>query len=125
MCGDRAHTRCDAPLKVLTPGGREVWFEPPQQGGWCAPPTTPYDRATVDRMPSLEVSWRREALGEGAVALDNRAAIASALVTHNAGAGAGDGCSCSFGRRIAATPMLVLVLGVLIAFRRRLLRRPR
>jgi hypothetical protein len=122
MCGDRAHTSCDAPLKVLTPGGREVWYEPPQEGGWCAPPTTPYDRAALDRMPSLEVSWKREALGEGAVALDNRGAIANALASHNVAVDDGDGCSCSFGRRVAATPMLVLFLGLLLAFRRRLRR---
>jgi hypothetical protein len=119
MCGDEKFSRCDAPLKVVTPAGRNVWFNPPEAGGWCAPPTTPYDRSAVDALPSMEVAWRRDALGEGAIAFDNRAAIANALGMHNAGVD-DRGCACSLGGRNAATPILVVVAGFVLAFRRRL-----
>jgi hypothetical protein len=122
MCGQREHTRCDAPLKVVLPSGRPVWFEPPKAGGWCAPPSTPYDRAAVDATPSLEVGWKREALGEGRVAFDNRAAINAAVEMKNAELAAG-GCSCSLGGRVTAAPMVVLAAALAVAFRRRLRRR--
>jgi MYXO-CTERM domain-containing protein len=118
MCGDRDFTQCNAPLKVVTPGGRNVWFKAPADGGWCLPPTTPYDRAAVDATPSLEVAWKRAALGEGAMALDNRGIIANAIEMQNAGVDGG--CSCSLGGRAAATPILVLAAGLVLAFRRRL-----
>ena len=42
------------------------------------------DRSVVDKTPALEMGWKRDPAGEGAVRFDNRAAIAKVISQQNA-----------------------------------------
>ena len=96
VCGARAHTRCQAPIRIELPDGQKLWFNAPANGGWCGAAPAAYERATLDGTPALELAWQRDAVGEGRVRVDSRDKIAAALERHNASV---LGCSCALGGR--------------------------
>jgi hypothetical protein len=119
QCGARDFSSCDAPMRLALPGGKSVYYKAPADG-WCANPGGTFAGQTrLTAMPALELGWQREAIGEGALRFDNRAAIASALAAQEADI---RGCSCALGARSgdpAPAALLVLLGSVGLALRRR------
>jgi MYXO-CTERM domain-containing protein len=119
-CGTRAHNRCEAPLRIVLPDGRHLWFKAPA-AGWCGDPTTTtYERSAVDRMPALETAWQRDPIGEGVIRVDRRLQIGDGIEAQNASV---LGCSCAIGGRSGAAPVTAVLaacgLAGLVVRRRR------
>src|SRR6185503_20916998 len=116
MCGDEAYFSCSAPVRLQLEDGRDVWY---QAGGQCGGAG---DRGALDRMPSADVGFRREADGEGTVELDNRDDIKTALARHNRAVGDAidGGCGCALARGGRARTVLGgLALAALLVLRLR------
>jgi MYXO-CTERM domain-containing protein len=76
-CGDQQYTYCEAPVRLVLPDSRALWFRRTSACGG-------FDRGNVDQMPSLDVAWQREEEGEGDRVADNTTLIAAAITQHNA-----------------------------------------
>jgi hypothetical protein len=120
LCGDRAFTTCDAPVRIELPGGQKVMYRPTMPG------TCEQDRKAFDSLPALEQAWKREPVGEGAVRFDNRVAIKGAVGEHNKTVddfvAQHAGCSCMVGGRRGAATAVFAGVGLAraaIAMRRR------
>jgi MYXO-CTERM domain-containing protein len=141
MCGDRAFTRCTAPVRVDLPSGGELWLKPASHDNcrsWSGRAPA-YDRADVDQLPALERGWQREALGDGALKFDNDARIAAGLTRQKAqveryvaavgggalspdDASAEAGCACATpggGRGTRGALGVAALVGLALALRRR------
>jgi MYXO-CTERM domain-containing protein len=110
MCGPKAYTMCEAPIRVDMPEGGSVWYD--RTGATCGVNTTGFDA-----MPSLAVAYLRAEAGDGQTVVDNRARINQAVAAHNDAVSPG-GCSCNVAPG-ASGGTLVLLLGLAIARRRR------
>ncbi len=113
LCGDRAFTSCDAPVRIELPGGQKVLYKP------TAPGTCQQDRKALDSLPALEQAWKRESVGEGAVRFDNRVAIQGAVGENNKTVddfvAQHAGCSCMVGGRRSAATAVFAVVGLAMA----------
>jgi MYXO-CTERM domain-containing protein len=88
MCGNQSYTRCEAPVRLELADGQKVYYPPrPSNGGdYCYPGSLPFpvDQTAVNKAPALEVAYKRESAGEGAMRFDNRKAISDLLAANNA-----------------------------------------
>jgi hypothetical protein len=118
QCGDQEFSFCNAPVRLeLVDEKQDVWFR--SASGTCP---RVYDRTDIDTLPSSEMGWRRDPQGTGDVILDNRAAIATALTTHNGPviSSLSSGCGCSVRGRKRPVGLGLVVLGAaLLCVRRR------
>jgi hypothetical protein len=115
LCGNEDFSAFDAPVRLRLEDGRDVVYA---AGGM------PYDRRDIDALPSAEVGYVRDPETAGRTVVDNRAAIATALATHNADAlPRRDGCGCAVRGR-ARPASLALILVALALLRARRPRRP-
>ena len=122
LCGDEDYDVCHAPVRLHLESGDDVSFGVAAGApADCNPSQTPtYDRTTVDTLPSSDVGWLRDAVGEGHLVVDNRPAIAAGLAKHNASVQlAPGGCGCSVPGRGRPVVAVVVAVGLLIARRRR------
>jgi hypothetical protein len=109
LCGARAYSSCNAPMRVSLPDGKSLYFKAPEVG-WCGT-STPDDRGALDRMPALERGWKREATGEGALRFDNRSIIAAGVQAQES---AVIGCGCALGGRATISPWWLAALALLL-----------
>ena len=122
LCGDQDYDVCHAPVRLHLESGADVNFAvaagAPAQ---CDAQKTPtYDRTTVDTLPSSDVAWLRDPVGEGHVVLDNRAMITSGLTQHNASVQLSPGgCGCSVRGRARPVGAALALLALLIVRTRR------
>ncbi|HEY7376802.1 MAG TPA: DUF2330 domain-containing protein [Polyangia bacterium] len=82
MCGNMEYMSCNAPVRLELTDGRKAWLRAGSTATTCQAGTTSV--AALSSLPATEVAWAREETGEGTRVLDNTAAIACALATHNA-----------------------------------------
>jgi MYXO-CTERM domain-containing protein len=109
MCGTRAYTYCEAPIRLQLPEGGAVWYERTAACG--------FDVSGIDTMPSLAVAWQRAEAGEGQPVIDNRTAINKEITSRN-DAISPSGCACSVAPGSSAGAVVLLV-GLALARRRR------
>ena len=118
LCGAREYTSCDAPMRISLPDGKTLYLKAPAGGGWCGGSNPQPDRTAFDQMPSLERGWMREAVGDGALRFDNRAAIGDALAAQERAVLGSCGCALG-GRPRSPAPLLVLPVWLALLLRRR------
>jgi MYXO-CTERM domain-containing protein len=121
LCGDQDYDVCHAPVRLRLESGADVNFGVAAGAHeQCNPSQTPtYDRTTVDTLPSSDMGWLRDPVGEGHLVVDNRAAISAGINKHNASVQLSPGCGCSVGGRGRPVVAALMALGFLIARRRR------
>ena len=121
LCGNEDYDVCHAPVRLRLESGTDVNFGVAAGApASCNPGVTPtYDRTTVDTLPSSDVGWMRDSVGEGHLVVDNRAAITAGLETHNASVQLSPGCGCSVSGRARPVAATLLAVALLIARRRR------
>jgi MYXO-CTERM domain-containing protein len=121
LCGNEDYDVCHAPVRLHLESGTDVNFGVAAGApAPCNPSQAPtYDRTTVDSLPSSDVGWLRDPVGEGHLVVDNRAAISAGIDKHNASVQLSPGCGCSVGGRGRPVVAALVALGFLIARRRR------
>jgi MYXO-CTERM domain-containing protein len=130
LCGDQELDVCHAPVRLHLEDGRDVMYAVASGApATCNAQVTPtYDRADLETLPSADTGWIRDASEGGQLVLDQRPAIAAALLQHNASVsagaggvgGGGGGCGCSVrGRSHRLGIALALTALVAIGSRRR------
>jgi hypothetical protein len=122
LCGEQDYDVCHAPVRLHLADGTDVSFAVAAGApSACDRQMTPlYDRSGVDRLPSSDVGWLRDAVGEGHLVVDNRSAIAAGLTAQNASVRLSPGgCGCSVRGRARPVAAALVLLGILMARRRR------
>jgi hypothetical protein len=122
LCGDEDYDVCHAPVHLVLESGAAVNFAVAAGApAECDSSKTPtFDRTSVDTMPSADVGWLRDAVGEGHLVVDNRASIASGISQHNATVQTSPGgCGCSVRGRGRPLGAALALVALVIALRRR------
>jgi hypothetical protein len=122
LCGDQEYDVCHAPVRLHLADGTDVTYAVAAGApSACNPQMTPtYDRGTVDTLPSSDVGWARDTVGEGHMVIDNRAAIMAGVANHNATVRVSTGgCACSVRGRGRPVALVLVVAAVLIVRLRR------
>jgi MYXO-CTERM domain-containing protein len=122
LCGDQEYDVCHAPVRLHLEDGADVTFAVAAGApATCDSRKTPlYDRAGVDKLPSSDVGWLRDAEGPGHQVIDNRSAITAGVAQQNASVPVSTGgCACSARGRARPVVATLMLLGVLVARRRR------
>ena len=107
MCGAKAFTYCEAPIRLDLPDGGVVWYTRSN----CGADLTPFAS-----LPSLATATLQAEAGAGQTVMDNRAKINQAVNAHNESIQGGCGCSVAPG---ASGGVLVLLLALAFVRRRR------
>jgi MYXO-CTERM domain-containing protein len=108
MCGMRAFTYCEAPIRLDLPDGGVLWYTRTN----CGADLTPFSS-----LPSLASATLQAEAGAGQTVMDNRAKINQAVSAHNESI-QGGGCGCSVAPG-ASGGVLVLLLALAFVRRRR------
>jgi len=107
MCGARAFTYCNAPIRLELPDGGVLWYTRSN----CGADLTPFVS-----LPSLATATLQAEAGAGQTVMDNRTQISNAVNAHNESITGGCGCSIAPG---ASGGVLVLLLALALVRRRR------
>jgi MYXO-CTERM domain-containing protein len=122
LCGDQEYDVCHVPVRLRLEDGTDVMFAVAADApAACDAQKTPsYDRSGVDKLPSSDIGWLRDAEGEGHKVVDNRSAITAGLARQNASVPVSSGgCGCSVRGRARPVAAALALLVVLVARRRR------
>ena len=107
MCGMKAFTYCEAPIRLDLPDGGVVWYRRSN----CGADVTPFSG-----LPSLATATLQAEAGAGQTVMDNRAKIDQAVNANNESIQGGCGCSVAPG---ASGGVLVLLALAFVRRRRR------
>jgi MYXO-CTERM domain-containing protein len=81
MCGNRQFTACNAPRRLELSDGRFIWLNKGVAGTTCQYPVT--DLSDLKTLPTLQVAFERELMGDGTRVIDNTTTIGKAIDAHN------------------------------------------